>query len=261
MKTRLIWCLSFFIVLVLAGFFFWTIREWSEMRQREKEIIKLDKILASFEEDQQKQQHRGKPPPASSDVVSSTESDDLVSDTGHIRTEDTATLAGKGPNKGIAVVPETTIKGTEKETEQNRRKSLFDFGAYPDVPLGLFPHGEKVWDEIETLAEDDSSSARNLELMVRVRIKFWELGTETVGASMSNTGIILPSIPNVAYVTYGTRETEDGETKQYIQRITGGAGLTAVEFDMVEAGVTPSGWTILSHSSGGIDPYSFLEFE
>lgn len=258
MKKRLIWTLSFFIILIMAGFVFLQIREWSIIDRMNKENIELKKKLASDEEGQPKLKHRAKSSTVSSEVESSTESETLDAYTKNLRTEDATTLADKSSDKGKDGVTETTIK----ETEQNRRKSLFDFGIYPDVPLGLFPHGEEVWDEIENLAERDSEAAIYLELMVRVRIKLWELGTETVGASMNpTTGLILPSIPNVAYVTYGMRETEDGETKQYIQMISGGGGLTAIEYEMVEEGITPSGWTIQSPESGGIDPYLFLELE
>jgi len=257
MKTKLIWILAALIVL-LGSFGIFILIQLQFNKYSPKPELVLGQATKDILQNRRKpstlqQQHVVKNFPP-------TKNEENVEDTGSVPTEDTAA----SPDKDVNTRPENAVDAVTEtaiiETEENIRKSLFGFGTYPEVPLGLFPHGEEVWDEIESLYEDDSRLARNVELMVRLRIKLWELGTETVGASMEN-GLIYPSIPNLAYVTYGTRETEDGKTKQYIQSITGGGGLTAEEYEMVEAGVTPLGWTILSHASGGIDPYMFLELE
>ena len=157
-------------------------------------------------------------------------------------------------------IDDTSETATEETTDEDARESPFGFGSYPLVPLGLFPHGEEVWDEIEAQAKRDWEFAKELELMVRVRIKFWELGTETVGISSSN-GLFYPSIPDVAYVSWGWKKGEDGERKRYVTGIRSPAGMSLEVEEMIEAGQTPPGWTIMDYDTAGIDPYTFLELE
>lgn len=249
------WGIGIFCILVISVTVYSVLKNQAGIRQMEIELAQLEKSRQTQNNPKESQQHIDLSQPSLEDDTH-VQDDDPAAKTENILTEGTGGLSEKSPEQAV----DSVIKTTTLETEKNGRESLFGLGKYPEVPLGLFPHGETVWDEIETLAEEDSSSAQSTELMVRVRIKLWELGTETVGASMSN-GLIYPSISNVAYVTYGTRETKKGEKVPYIQRLTGGGDLTAEEYDIVEAGGTPSGWTILSHANGGVAPYTFLELE
>ena len=140
------------------------------------------------------------------------------------------------------------------------RVSLFGYGPYPEVPLGLFPEGEKIWDNLERMAERSERLARNVELMVRVRIKLWELGTETVGAIGGVDGVY-PIIPNVAYVKWGWSEGENGEPERYIKRMKSPAGMSPETRRGIELGETPPGWTIMDFDEGLINPHTFLELE
>ena len=162
--------------------------------------------------------------------------------------KDTDTITADAPEMDSEVVP-----------AEDERDSLFGFGPYPVAPLALFPQGDEVWDGIESHAERDWDFAKDIELMVRVQIKLWELGTETVGASSEN-GLIYPSIPNVAYVEWGGwKEDKNGEPIRTIKGMTNGRGLSDEDRELIKRGGTPPGWTIMDRDTAGIDPYTFLD--
>ena len=156
-------------------------------------------------------------------------------------------------------INEASEAETEETPDAASRESLFGFGAYPEVPLGLFPEGEEVWDNIENTAKDSWEFAKKIELMARVRIQLWELGTETVGASSEN-GFIYPNIPNVAYVEWGEwKEDKNGKLIRTAKRISNAGGLSDGDKELIRRGGTPSGWTIMDRDTAGIDPYTFLD--
>ena len=190
--------------------------------------------------------------------IDTDEADSVTEETTEVLPEVPDTVSHKNTDTITADAPEM---GAEVVTAEDERDSLFGFGPYPVVPLGLFPHGEEVWDGIESHAERDWEFAKDIELMVRVQIKLWELGTETVGASSEN-GLIYPSIPNVAYVAWGGwKEDKNGEPIRTIKRISNARGLSDEDKEFIMQGGTPPGWTIMDRDTAGIDPYTFLEFD
>ncbi|MDD9972822.1 MAG: hypothetical protein OXU27_02395 [Candidatus Poribacteria bacterium] len=244
---------AFIIVgLFVAGSILWSRRE---IRLANEQTTATRMVIQKMEIRQSKPIERP-PEQINTEPIATTEVDSVTEETAEVLSEMTDAVSHEDPDTLIDDAPEMD---TEVATDEDERASLFGFGPYPVVPLGLFPHGKKVWDEIEHDAERDWAFAKDIELMVRVRIKLWELGTETVGASSSN-GLIYPSIPNVAYVEWGGwREDENGEPIRTIKRITSAGGLSDEDEELMMRGGTPPGWTIMDRDTAGIDPYTFLE--
>ncbi len=143
------------------------------------------------------------------------------------------------------------------QESQTIRESRFGFGHYPEIPVD-YPDPD-IWDRIENMTDD--SLAKDNELMARVRIKLWNQGTQTIGASYDNDGKIYPSIPGVAYVTWESKELSDGTRYQFPSRISGTPELAGNEHYFYELGEAPPGITIVTHEDGGIDPYEFLNLQ
>ena len=252
--TGKVWIITFIVVV----FFVIGCILWSQRGIR----IANEELAATAERIQKLEARKLKPVERSPDQI-------------EIKDSGTTAAAPVTGEEAVEVPPEVpdTVSDTETRMEINdapeaetedipdevSRESLFGFGAYPEVPLGLFPHGEEVWDEIENHAERDSEFAKNIELIVRVRIKLWELGTETVGASSEN-GLIYPNIPNVVYVEWGGwKEDKNGEPIRTVKRISSGGGLSDGDKELIRQGGTPPGWTIMDRNTAGINPYTFLE--
>ena len=124
--------------------------------------------------------------------------------------------------------------------------SPFGFGPYPEVPADYpIPPDKFEWEFWGKTVKG--------ELMSRVRIKLWNQGIRSDGASFEN-GKVYPNILGTVYVQWA----ENGE---FIRRIT---GHPDDDFDAIEAALEagqppPEGITVLSRNEAGIDPYSFLE--
>lgn len=141
------------------------------------------------------------------------------------------------------------------EETQIIRESQFGFGTYPEIPTD-YPD-QDIWDRIENMA--DESLARDNELMARVRIKLWNQGTQTTGASYdADKRKIYPCIPGIAYVTWQSVELSDGTHRRYASRVSGTPEIAGKERYFYELGVAPPGITVVSHEEGGVNPYDFL---
>lgn len=247
------WVLGAFLLLVICivGCVFWTAHV---NRQIQEEIAKTRPFLD----------------PVKSDTASTEEGVVSTITPGSAHTEE---IQRSTQSAIDAEAPETVdvdkIKSVGMPTDEtsidsshieNVRVSLFSFGPYPMVPLELYPDGDEIWDNVERIAEYNRDLAKDVELMTRVRIKLWELGTETVGATGGVSGIH-PIIPNVAYVKWGWQEGESGEPERYIKRIRSPAGMSPETRKIIEQGETPLGWTVMDLDEGIIDPYTFLELE
>ena len=126
------------------------------------------------------------------------------------------------------------------------RVSPHGLGPYPEVPADYpIPPDEFNWDFWgETLKG---------ELMSRVRIKLWNQGIRSEGASFEN-GKVYPTILGTVYVKW----SENGD---FIRRITGHPDddFDAISEALESGQPPPEGITVLNRNEAGIDPYTFLE--
>ncbi len=174
--------------------------------------------------------------------------------------------AEKAPAESNTLTTEKSINGSTAEVENNTEAagqqqsetsaqtteakdvpvSPFGFGPYPEVPADYpIPPDKFEWEFWGKTVKG--------ELMSRVRIKLWNQGIRSDGASFEN-GKVYPNILGTVYVQWA----ENGE---FIRRIT---GHPDDDFDAIEAALEagqppPEGITVLSRNEAGIDPYSFLE--
>lgn len=136
------------------------------------------------------------------------------------------------------------------------RVSPFGLGIFPEIPTD-YPD-PTVWERIESAAHDPEGG-KKLELLIRTRIKLWEQGTETIGASYNDqTNLIYPNIPNVAYVEWAYIDEPDGTRSRYAAVVSGGIGPQYQEY--FDRGEVPPGVTVRPYDEAGIDPYTFLDF-
>ena len=136
------------------------------------------------------------------------------------------------------------------------RVSPFGFGPYPEVPLDYPRQG--VWDLVEREGARDPEMAKNLELMSRVRIKLWNDGKPTLGASIDASGLVYPTYPNTVYVEWAEVVWEDGTVERYASRTKGDSVSSEDYENYFLEGLIPPGITVIPLSEGGIDPYQFL---
>ena len=130
----------------------------------------------------------------------------------------------------------------EEAPVEDVRVSPHDFGAYPLVPAD-FPE-DVNWSDYE---ED----LPIYELMTRVQIKLWEQGQRAVGISEEN-GLMYPIIRGTVYIRWNRAGTE-------IIGVTGHpSDMSVAVVDQIEAGIIPSGLTVLDYETSGIDPYELL---
>ena len=137
------------------------------------------------------------------------------------------------------------------------RVSLFGFGPYPEVPSD-FPH-LGIWDSVEREASRDPEMAENLELLARVRIKLWNDGKPTLGASIDpSSGLVYPNYPNTVYVEWAEFVREEGMVERYAGRMSGAPWPSEFDEEYFAKGLIPPGITVIEYSAGGIDSYQFL---
>ena len=170
------------------------------------------------------------------------------------------------------------IEGTESYVVKAKvelialNQSPFGFGSYPEVPTD-FPFQERLWDNVTP----------EHELLIRVRIKLWKQGTQTIGAGFDNNGLVYPTIPGVLYVQWKNAEDNDPEFagQRYASQIMGDpdtgkkwdslylihhmferTGITPGEIEVsgIKVYVYPDGTKVYEYPDGGIDPYKFLGF-
>ena len=146
---------------------------------------------------------------------------------------------------------------TAEVVEETQRVSLFGFGPYPEVPSD-FPHSD-IWDSVEREAARDPEMAENLELLARVRIKLWNDGKPTLGASIDpSSGLVYPNYPNTVYVEWAEFVREDGGVERYAGRMRGAPWPSEFNEDYFAKGLIPPGITVIEYSAGGIAPHQFL---
>lgn len=92
------------------------------------------------------------------------------------------------------------------------------------------------------------------ELLSRVRIKLWNQGTHTVGATYdSEYGLIYPILDNVVYY-----KEEYGPNGSVTRRVlTSPTTDDTYGTDLLEGIIAPH-LTVYEFPDGGIDPYEFL---
>ncbi len=192
----------------------------------------------------------------------------------------TPTMAHK-PNQTTVPMTETfeSVGETSVPTEETTEKtdtleknidlaadtptSPFGFGAYPEVPAD-YPFRERVqlWD----------NATPEHELLVRVRVKLWKQGTQTIGAMFDKNGLIYPSIPGVIYVKWHYIQKGDPDLvgRRYAERVMGDGNaakmweslyLTTGMFERtdIKNDIEASGIKVYEYPDGGIAPYKFLD--
>ena len=142
--------------------------------------------------------------------------------------------------------------------------SPFGFGAYPEVPAD-YPFQEQLWD----------NATPEHELLVRVRVKLWKQGTQTIGVMLDdNNGLIYPSIPDVIYVKWHKIEERERDPdyvgRRYASLIMGDPNtckkwessyLIDRMFEPTDANndIEALGIKVYEYPDGGIDPYKYLD--
>lgn len=170
-------------------------------------------------------------------------------------------------NSPIAVselgIPTQTAQLANTDTEKVVRFSPHGLGPYPEIPEG--------WSE-DAFSEDDTIEH---ELIERVRIKMYNEGTYTYGASMDGTtGLVYPITMDSVYVEWSTGSFVGLGEVSYIASLKGHPSITAqiqsnAESRQSDLGIPtgfipmlsediPSGVSVLNEMDG-IDPYDFLD--
>lgn len=160
-------------------------------------------------------------------------------------------------------IPIQTAQLANTDKEKVVRFSPHGLGPYPEIPEG--------WSE-DAFSEDDTIEH---ELIERVRIKMYNEGTYTYGASMDDTsGLVYPITMDSVYVEWSTGTFVGLGEVSYIASLKGHPSITAqiqsnAESRQSELGIPtgfipmlsediPSGVSVLNEMDG-IDPYDFLD--
>ena len=150
-----------------------------------------------------------------------------------------------------------TLPAKEGPNEEVR-VSPFGFGPYPEIPPGHPTFSLETWDRVETMYTTDPTEAKKYELSARVLIQLWKQGKRPEGAKIIN-GLVYPSYPRTIYVSWAEEALEDGTVERYPTRVSGDPSFQPYEMDFYENGIFPSGFTMLSLDTDGINPYQFLD--
>ena len=144
----------------------------------------------------------------------------------------------------------------DSEIDDAYIKSAFGFGAFPDVPSD-FPR-QDVWEYYWKLYDADQNAAKNYELINRVVIQLWKEGGRAPGGVLKR-GKVYPLDDNTAYITWKTAYGPDGEVKRYISTLTTTPDIAHRYAEShFRNGLIPSGVNVVEHSSGGYNPYDFV---
>lgn len=226
-------------------------------RKTEDQLAKTDKVIASFRKATQTAQTHLQNEQAPLESLEQPAETPLETEA-DVSTETGVAAIEIGENESApAVAPDLSVEEAPEDAATSEvRISPFGLGVFPEVPPD-YPD-QNVWERIER-ASHDPEGGKKLELLIRVRIKLWEQGTETVGASYSDqTGLIYPSIPGVAYVQWSYVDEPDGTRSRYASTVSGAGGPAAEQY--LDRGEEPPGVTVIPYDEAGIDPYTFLDF-
>ena len=143
-------------------------------------------------------------------------------------------------------------QGTENAEEV--RVSPHGFGPFPDIPPD-YPT-QDIWD----YSKDYSAEA---ELLIRVQIKLWTQGIQTLGGNMSN-GLAYPTLPGVVYIEWDHKALPDGTVEKRVSRVRGDPYMGKILSDimrrkgkLVESDIPKD----IEVRERGIDPYVFLNLK
>lgn len=135
-------------------------------------------------------------------------------------------------------------------------KSAFGFGNFPDIPSD-FPR-QDVWEYYWKLYDADQNAAKNYELINRVIIQLWKEGSRAPGGVLKR-GKVYPLDNNTAYITWKTAHGPNHEMKRYISTLTTTPDIAHRYAEShFRNGLIPSGVNVIEHSSGGYNPYDFI---
>ena len=144
----------------------------------------------------------------------------------------------------------------DSEMDDAYIKSAFGFGKFPEIPSD-FPR-QDVWEYYWKLYDVDENAAKNYELINRVVIQLWKEGGRAPGGVLKR-GKVYPLDDNTAYITWKTAYGPDGEVKRYISTLTTTPDIARRYRDShFRNGLIPSGVNVVEHSSGGYNPYNFV---
>ncbi len=145
----------------------------------------------------------------------------------------------------------------ELETDDELINSPFGFGNFPDIPSD-FPR-QDVWEFFWELYDVDEQAAEKYELINRVIIQLWKEGGRAPGGVLKY-GKVYPLDNNTAYITWDVAEGPNGEVKRYIRNLTTTPDIAGRYVEShFRNGLIPSGVNVIEHSSGGYNPYDFID--
>ena len=148
-----------------------------------------------------------------------------------------------------------TASTQQTDNTEEVRVSPHGFGHYPEVRQSMRDIGyNPIW---ENPNWETYSHAMEGELLSRVRIKAWEEGKESIGATIDyKTGLVLLNFPDTIYVWHGENiNPKTGETQRYFTQVAG----MSLSIDEMMNGTVPEGVTVLDGETSGIDPYEYLD--
>ena len=129
------------------------------------------------------------------------------------------------------------------------------FGPYPEIPPD-YPR-QDLWDYPDFVTAEH-------ELLLRVQIKLWEQGIQTIGGGIVN-GRIYPNIPGTVYVKWEDRVRTDGTEERFASRMYGDPHAGKILRDIINSkgelheSDIPQEINVIEADNGGIDPYQFLD--
>ncbi|MDE0485202.1 MAG: hypothetical protein OXI67_21715 [Candidatus Poribacteria bacterium] len=160
--------------------------------------------------------------------------------------------AEKQKSDETVLTDETESTQAQTETDaptaetQEVRVSPFGFGPYPEIPDDyIIPPDKFKWEYFGKTVDG--------ELMSRVRIKLWNQGIQSEGATFNN-GKVYPIILGTVYIEWA-------ENGKFIRGMMGHPDddKDAIASALEAGQPPPEGITVLNRNEAGIDPYSFLE--
>ena len=136
-------------------------------------------------------------------------------------------------------------------------ESPHGLGPYPELPAD-WPH-PLIWRTLED-SYYESAAGIEQELIHRVLVKLWKLGTKVDTGVMGDNGRVYPLYADTIYVQWAERKDAAGTPYRYLREALCLPELVQHE-DAIEAGVIPSGVKVIEQDEAGIDPYVFLGLE
>ncbi len=191
----------------------------------------------------------------------------IYSENNPMADESTLTAEKHLTNTSSVLVPGTTSiqsKSKTKSASTDIEKadsfiSPFGFGPYPKVPVDYF--SKPIWIHDPSNINDFPDHAlMNIELIDRVLVKLWVQGDHAIIGGSTHNGKVYPHYPDVVYVGYKEKVTENGETYRFISSIK---SSPLIRLDPVKAleGDIPPHYRIVDLEKAGIDPYEFLNLD